>query len=331
MTAPRLVPPPDTDLPRSVHSMRRSQRRTRAGVLFGIALLVVAAGCGGGDSAPATSELLVVSSRDGDYAIFGMNDEGGDQHRLTEERGDPSTPAGLEFQVEPAWSPDGTKVAFASSREGSSDIYVMNADGAGTKRLTTSAENDQQPAWSSDGQRIVFARSLDDGRLFVMDADGGGQRRLTGDALEEGEPAWSPDGSTIAYSRRTPGRDVREIWLVDADGSNPRPLTKLGVAATGPAWAPDGSTVAFAANPGGARYGIFTIAVDDGSVKRVGTAPDDAFEPAYSPDGESLAYFSGGAIFVHDAAGDATALTDADDNDSSPAWNPTLAPGEEAD
>ena len=68
-----------------------------------------------------------------------------------------------------------------------------------------------------------------------------------------------------------------------------------------------------------------------GSPKRVVSAPDDAFEPAYAPDGERLAYFSGGAIFVHDTTGEDTALTDPDDNDSSPAWNPTSAGGEEAD
>ena len=312
--------------------MRRPAQLRRVAAPLGLALLLaVAAGCGSSDSTPPSSELLTVSSRDGDYAIFGMNADGRDQHRLTEEHGDPSTPAGLEFQIEPSWSPDGTMIAFASSREGSSDIYVMKADGTGTRRLTSSAENDQHPAWSSDGEQIVFDRSVEDGRLFVMDADGGGQRRLTDETAEERDPAWSPDGSTIAYSRRAPGTAVREIWLVDADGSDPRQLTKLGAVATGPAWAPDGATVAFAAKSGGTRYGIYTVALDGGSPKRVVSAPDDAFEPAYAPDGERLAYFSGGAIFVHDTTGEDTALTDPDDNDSSPAWNPTSAGGEEAD
>ena len=324
--------PFDTDPPRRERSVRRPPQLRLPAAAFGLALLLaVAAGCGGGDSTSSTSELLTVSSRDGDYAIFGMNADGQNQHRLTDEHGDPSTPAGLEFQIEPSWSPDGTMIAFASSREGSSDIYVMNEDGTGTRRLTSSAENDQDPSWSSDGERIVFDRSVEGGRLFVMDADGGGQRRLTDDTAEEGDPAWSPDGSTIAYSRREPGSDVREIWLVDADGSNPRQLTKLGAVAIAPAWAPDGTTLAFAAKPGGTRYGIYTITLDGGGPERVVTAADDAFEPAYAPDGQSLAYFSGGAIFVHDATGADTRLTDPDDNDSSPAWNPMPTGGEEAD
>ena len=75
-----------------------------------------------------------VSTRDGDYAIFQMNANGGAEHRVTDEAGNTEV---LFFQVEPAWSPDGTKIAFSSRRNENFDIYVMNADGTGTKRLTS--------------------------------------------------------------------------------------------------------------------------------------------------------------------------------------------------
>ncbi len=282
--------------------------------------LLAAAGCGG--SGDPGNDLLVVSTRDGDYAIFGMDADGGSQGRLTDERGDTSTAAGIEFQVEPAWSPDGARVAFASAREGSFDIYVMDADGNGTTRLTTSKENDRRPTWSPDGTRIAFARNVDESRLFVMNADGTGARRVTDDAAPESEPAWSPDGAWIAYTRRQPGTEVREIWLVRPDGSEQRPLTRLRGVAYTPAWSPDGERVAFSADRGDDRYDIWTIGVDGTGLRRATPAGVDAFEPAWSPDGELLAFSRDGAIVAVDAAGNETQLTDPENNDSSPAWNP---------
>ena len=73
------------------------------------------AGCGGGDE-EARPDLAFVSTRDGDYSIYEMNADGGAQGRLTDAETDASTPEGLFFQVEPAWSPDGTKIAFSSRR-----------------------------------------------------------------------------------------------------------------------------------------------------------------------------------------------------------------------
>ncbi len=294
---------------------------------FAVVLSLLGAGCGG--SGQAAADIAFVSSRDGDYAIYVMAADGSNERRLTDERGDTSTPAGVQFQVDPAWSPDGTRIAFASAREGSFDIYVMNADGTGTTRLTSTDENDQGPTWSPDGSRLAFARTDDLQHVYVMNADGTGVRRLTDDVAEEAEPAWSPDGRSIAYTRRLGDTDLLEIWIASADGENRRQVTKIGAGAYGPAWSPDGDLLAFSANPGGARFGIFTIGADGASVRRVVAGAEDDFEPAFSPDGESLAYSAGGAIYVLDAEGEATELTDPADNDSSPVWRPVPGSGEE--
>ena len=84
----------------------------------GFALLLAA--CGGSEADEGPPAILLVSTRDGDYAIFGMAADGGGQRRLTENPGDPATPAGLFFRTEPAWSPDAARVAFTSQREGTS-------------------------------------------------------------------------------------------------------------------------------------------------------------------------------------------------------------------
>lgn len=289
---------------------------------------LLAAGCGG--SGKTGDDIAFVSSRDGDYAIYVMAADGSGQRRLTDERGDPSTTAGVQFQTDPAWSPDGTRIAFASAREGSFDIYVMNADGTGTTRLTSTDENDQGPTWSPDGSRIAFTRTGTLAQVYVMNADGSGVRRMSEELAEESEPAWSPDGRSIAYSRRASGTDLLEIWVMGADGENRRQLTTIGAGAYGAAWAPDGSLLAFSANRGGTRFDLFTVGADGAGVRRVVAGPEDAFEPAFSPDGTTLAFSAGGAIQVLDAAGEEVGLTDPATNDSSPAWRPMPGTGEEA-
>jgi len=284
-----------------------------------VGCLLLATGCG---SSGAGDAIAFVSSRDGDYAIFGMDTDGSQQGRLTDERGDPSTAEGVEFQTDPAWSPDGTQIAFASAREGSFDIYVMDADGTGTTRLTSTDANDKGPTWSPDGSRIAFSRSADGGHVWVMSADGTGARRLTDELAEEGEPAWSPDGRWIAYTHRASGSDFREIWVARPDGSGRRNVTKLQAKSYAPAWAPDSKRLAFSADRDGVRYDIYTVGLDGKALRRPVRSREDAFEPAWSPDGLVIAFSRDGAIVVTTLDGVERQLTDPEDNDSSPAWNP---------
>ena len=200
-----------------------------------------------------------------------MNADGSDQGRLTDEHGDTSTPAGTTFQIAPAYSPDGTKIAFASAREGSLDVYVMDADGSGTQALTTGPGNESEPAWSPDGAQIAYQNDLNGDHVFVMQADGTGSRRLTTDLAPEIEPAWSPDSRWIAYSRRLPGTEIREIWIVHPDGSGRRKLTDLQGAAYAPAWSPDSKTIAFSGRRGTKPFQLYAIGVDG-----TGLAPDHA-------------------------------------------------------
>jgi TolB protein len=283
------------------------------------AVLVLAA-CGGSDE--AEPELVFVSSRDGEYAIYALS--GGDERRLTEAEIDPSTPQALFFQTEPAWSADGSTIAFASKRSGTFDLYAMGADGSGTRRLTSTKEDDGQPSWSPDGRRIVFVRGAS-GRLFVMAADGSGAHRLTDEEAEEGEPAWSPDGRWIVYVRKAPGSSTRELWLVRPDGSGKRRLTSMNAVALGPAWSPDTRQVVFSSNVDQAQFDIYIVdlARPGGDVRLLTSTRTDSFEPAWSPDGATIAYSEEGALHAVDlAGGEPRRLTDPANNDSSPAWSP---------
>src|SRR4029077_7283177 len=103
---------------------------------------------------------------------------------------------------DPAWSPDGKKIAFMSNRDGGDiEIYVMNVDGSQQTRLTNAPGRDAHPSWSPDGKNIYFQSPRDGGmpQIYVMKADGSGQRRLTHNAGFTGVPLASPDGRRIVF------------------------------------------------------------------------------------------------------------------------------------
>jgi Tol biopolymer transport system component len=290
----------------------------------GIALLVGA--CGGSDAPEGPPAILLVSTRDGDYAVYGMDADGGGERRLTEEAGDPATPEGLFFQTEPAWSPDGTRIAFTSKREGNVDIYVMDASGDGTTRLTSTNEDESSPSWSPDGRRIVFSRGQS-GDLFVIRADGSSVEPLLTDASDDRQPEWAPDGSWIAFTRREPGAPARELWLLRPDGSAAKQLTSLDSVIDGPTWSPDSRRIAFATDNQARQFDIYTIAADGSGSRRFTASDEESFEPAWSPDGSTIVWSEGGSIlskqFTIEGAGENEELTEPDGNDSSPAWRPT--------
>src|SRR5262249_20883230 len=123
---------------------------SRLAIVAALAVLAVA-GCGGSSRPKGPPALVFVSTKDGDYALFGADAEGKHPYRLTNKKSDTSSPQGLFFQVQPAWSPDGQKIAFSSGRTGKPHVYVMSPDGSGTTQVTDATKGDEQPSWSTDG------------------------------------------------------------------------------------------------------------------------------------------------------------------------------------
>jgi len=124
----------------------------------------------------------------------------------------------------PDWSPDGSRIALGSDRDGDLEIYVMDADGSNVVQLTSNTASDGLPDWSPDGSKIAFVSNREgDGEIYVMDADGTNVVQLTYNTADDWDPVWSPNGSKIVFYSNKDG-DF-EIYVMDADGTNVVQLT----------------------------------------------------------------------------------------------------------
>jgi Tol biopolymer transport system component len=186
---------------------------------------------------PNGTRIAFISYRDGNYEIYVMNADGSGQVNLTNNPADDGS-SGIGSLGIPAWSPDGSKIAFPSDREGNFKIHAMSADGSGVSRLTNSTLSDRSPVWSPDGTRLAFVRVGDCGfhclprrDIYVMNADGSAQVNLTNNTGHYDSPAWSPDGSKIAFWNYG-------IYVMNADGSGQVNFTNNGGVDEMPAWRP---------------------------------------------------------------------------------------------
>lgn len=218
-------------------------------------------------------ELSFVTDRDGDLEIYAMNADGMDPVRLTNSYEDDS---------EPAWSPDGTKIAFTHR---GFLLYVMDAGGSNQAYLT----GGEEPAWSPDGRKLAFsAENWLEWDIWTVNADGSNPVRLTQGGVNL-QPAWSPDGTTIAFTADYNGSF--EIRVMDIDGSNPVILTQGPGQSSDPAWSPDGTRIAFTSERDG-NAEIYVMDADGSNLLRLTHHAARDFEPAWSPDGTKIAFTS---------------------------------------
>jgi len=167
---------------------------------------------------------------------------------------------------DPAWSPDGTRLAFRVHAAGSgADIWTMNADGSAPLNLTADhgGSNETSPSWSPVGLgRIAYARTSGGAStIWTMAVDGTDKRQLTFGGADA-EPAWSPDGAVIAFQRSSAGI-FGDLWFVSPDGSGARSLGQVPGIQSAPSWSPDGSLLAFTSGPD-----VHTLRRDGGFLAR---------------------------------------------------------------
>jgi Tol biopolymer transport system component len=183
-------------------------------------------------------------------------------------------------------------IVFASTRDGNSEIYVMDQDGSNQKRLTNNPAFDGEPAWSPDRSKIAFVSTRDGiQQIYVMNADGSNQTRVSSSLVYDGAPAWSPDGSKIAFHTNRDGNF--EIYVMNADGSNPTRLTNNPALDVFPAWSPDGTKIAFSTNRDFVlNLEIYVMNANGSNPVRLTNNPAIDFDPTWSPDGTRIAFVS---------------------------------------
>lgn len=270
--------------------------------------------------------------------IYIVNADGSDLRQLDPTDLGPPKRNWAWSRSDPAWSPDGTRIAFSSNRagdRGGQDIYIVDADGSNLQRLTTDALWESGPSWSPDGALIAFevlGEGVDRyGNVYIMNANGSDQRRLV-ETTGAGNPNWSPDAEWIAY---TAGRSGSAVHIVRVDGTNKRDLSGQTITARWPRWSPDGSQLAWSAHDeGGSLDGTVILDMATGETRLASSASgmlewlaDRAWLLVAMPgiDATGNPTGSGGLSLVSIADGSTTLLQerDIDAYDITLDWRPT--------
>jgi TolB protein len=219
----------------------------------------------------------------------------------------------------PAWSPDGRRIAFESVLDANSELFVVNADGSGQRRLTRNYDRDFAPAWSPDGRKIAFLSNRDrQSEIYVMNADGSRQRNLTRNPESDSTFAWSPDGRRIAFASKRDGN--WGLYVMAADGTGQRRLTRGDGVTSSPAWSPDGRRIAFTSG----NFEVYVVNADGSRQRNLTRNAGRDLAPAWSPDGRRIAFGSvrNGKSGIHVVNYDGSGQRRLTQHGERPLWSP---------
>ncbi|MCX6030642.1 MAG: hypothetical protein NT169_15265 [Chloroflexi bacterium] len=265
-------------------------------------------------------KIAYSSNQDGNYEIYTVKADGTGQTRITNDLGD---------DWSPAWSPDGRRIAFTSTRgsrdPGVHNIFVMDADGKTPPRqLTFNYAWDENARWSPDETRIAFVSTADgNAEIFTINADGGRPQRLTTNRADDWTPDWSPDGKRLIFSSLRTGS--WQVFAMDVDGNNQTRITFDGANDLQPVWSPDGRRITFFSDRDG-NPEIYMMNADGSGQTRLTNNPASDKNPIWSPDGSALVFWSDrqrgvGELYVMWANGSyQVRLVEGQIIDGSPSW-----------
>jgi len=173
------------------------------------------------------NEVATTLSFEGDQKIYLLKPDGSLSRKVTSNRG---------IDLSPSFSPDGSKMAFVSSRNGQPQIFIQDLQGGEVHRLTFNGNYNTQPSWSPSGHKIAYSTMENRGEinLFVINADGSGLLQLTRSSGENEHPSWSPDGEMIVFSSSRQGK--KKLFVMSSTGENQRRLLQSEGEEIQPSW-----------------------------------------------------------------------------------------------
>jgi TolB protein len=227
--------------------------------------------------------------------------------------------------ISPAWSADGTRLAYVSFEKKKPIIFVQSLTSGSREVLANYKGNNSAPAWSPDGSKLAIVLTYGaNSQIYTISASGGGLKQITKSTAIDTEPAFSPDGNWIYFSSDRGGKP--QIYKVPAEGGSPSRVTFEGAYNVSPRFSPDGKALAYIRNDGGK----FRVAMQDlasGQVQLLSEGAQDE-SPSFAPNGRVILYATKvrgrGALAAVSSDGKVRQrLNDATGGDvREPAWGP---------
>jgi len=208
----------------------------------------------------------------------------------------------------PAFSPDGSKIAYTSYMRDNPDLYVASSGGGRPKRISKRYGMNTGATWSPDGSKIALTLSKDGNpEIYIISAKSGKIiKRITKNRHIDTSPSWSPDGKELAFVSDRQGSP--QIFVVSASGGSPKKVSKNGNYNTTPQWSPASGQrrLVYTTSDGGA-FDIVTLDLENGKMKRITMNEGNNEEPSFAPNGRAVAFASsrkgGSGIYIANADG----------------------------